>query len=316
MLKLGLHVPEYPAPTIGGNEWDGVVAQALAAEEAGFDSLLLPDHFMWVRGDPFDPDPAPMLELYTTLGGLAAVTSRIKLGALVAGAPYRNAALHAKMAATLDVMSHGRAIFGIGAAWAQHEFDAYGWPFEPTPKRMRRLAEAVQVALTLWTQRPANFDGRYYQLRNALCDPPCVQRPHVPILIGGGGERTTLRLAARYANLCNVFGSPEEVAHKYAVLRRHCAEVGRPYDAIQKTNTLAVLVGRDQGDLERKMPRFEAVASGPSTVVGTPDQVIARLREYERAGSDQVICLILDGYDVAPIRLFGETVLPSVADRR
>lgn len=307
-LRFGLHIPEYPS-TRAGNEWETVAAQARAAEEVGFDSLSLPDHFMWVRGDPANPEPVSVLECFTALGGIAAVTRRIKIGAMVAGVPYRNPALLAKIVSTLDNMSGGRAIYGVGAAWAEHEFRGYGWEFESIGTRMERLEEAVQVALRLWTERPASFAGRHYRLDGALCDPPAAGRARIPIMVAGSGEKMTLRIAAKYADYCNVMGEPATVAHKFAVLRDHCAAVGRDFGGIRRTVTSWVLLGRDEADLAAKQARFAGKLPGLPGVQGTPEQVIERLREYQRAGADDVMLLIPDAHDVEPIRLFGEVVI-------
>ena len=243
-LRLGLHLATFVAGRTG-NEADSIVAQARQAEAAGIDTVTLPDHFMVVRGDPKNPDQTPLLECFVTLGAIAAATSRIRLGPMVAGVPYRNPALVAKMIATLDQISHGRALYGIGASWDEGEHRAYGWTFDPIAARMRRMEEAIQVATRLWTERPASFTGTYYRIENAICDPPCVQRPRVPIMIGGDGLRTTLRLVATYADYCNVAGTPAEVALKFDVLRRHCEQVGRPIAQVTRTNVTWILIGRD-----------------------------------------------------------------------
>jgi F420-dependent oxidoreductase-like protein len=299
------------APSGGGdNAFDSMLALARASEAAGLDSVWVTDHFMFRNTDAPDEE-IPLLECFVTLGALAAATRGIRLGSFVAGAPYRNPALLAKMVATLDVISHGRSIVGLGAGWHEEEFRAYGWPFPPVQERLARLAEAVQVVKALLTERPASFAGEYYTIAAALNDPRPVQRPRPPILIGGGGERVTLRLVAQHADLCNVFGDPATVARKFAVLRAHCADVGRPYEAITRTNHVTILLARDEAELARKRARYTWFPAHP--VVGTPDAVIVALREFAAAGSQYVIFNLADAYELESTRLFGETVLPALA---
>ena len=170
--------------------------------------------------------------------------------------PYRNPALVAKMCATLDVASHGRSIVGLGAGWHEPEFVAYGWPFPSVRARLEMLEEAIQIVDRLLTQRPATFRGKHYTIENAYNEPPPVQRPRPPLMIGGSGERVTLRLVAQYADMCNLFGDPATVARRYEVLRRHCAAVGRPFEAITRSNFASILLARDAAELAAKRARF------------------------------------------------------------
>ena len=252
----------------------------------------------------------PILECFVTLGAIAAATSRIRIGELVVGVPYRNPALLAKMCATLDVVSHGRSIIGLGAAWHEPEFTAYGWPFPPVKARMEMLEEAVQIVDRMLTQRPASFSGTHYSVTRAYNDPMPVQQPRPPIMIGGSGERVTLKLVAQYADYCNVFGDVATVAHLFDVLRTHCESVGRPFEAITRCNHVGLLIARDAAELAAKQARHPDYGG----IVGTPEMVVAQLRAYAAAGSQYVTFGLADAEDIAAIRLVGETVLPQVAE--
>jgi len=244
------------------------------------------------------------------LGAIAAATSRVRIGALVAGVPYRNPALLAKMSTTLDVISHGRSIVGLGAAWHDEEFWAYGWPFPPVRERMQRLEEAVRIVDLMMTQRPASFAGEHYTIKDAYNDPPAVQQPRPPIMIGGSGPRVTLRLVAQYADISNVSGSPDQVARLYGILREHCERVGRPFEQITRCNNIGVLIAADERELARKRERF----GDGFDLAGTPDAIVEGLRHYAQAGSQYVTFHMPDAQEIEPIRLFGETVVPAVAE--
>jgi F420-dependent oxidoreductase-like protein len=311
-VKFGLMASECRPGPAGGNEWDSVLAQARAAEAAGFDSVWLPDHFMW-DGTTGRAAGTPILECYMALAGLAAATERVRLGVLVSGVPYRNPALLVKMVTTLDVMSHGRAILGIGAGWAKFEFDAYGWPFPDVPTRMRGLRDTIEIARAMWASSPASYAGLVYSIDRARNEPPAIQQPYPPIMIGGGGERTTLRLAARYGDLCNVSGDFGRVAHKYGVLRQHCADLGRPYEDVTRTLFTWFLVGRTDAEAQAKQRYFDGDALTFAGLIGTPKQIVERLRRYEEIGVQEVYVSMRDAFELEPIRLFGETVIASMA---
>lgn len=310
-MRFGLQVNPY-APGSTGNPWDAVAAVVRAAEDGGFDSLWLYDHFMFEAG-PLRARPEPVLECFVGMGAVAAITSRIRLGQLVVGVPYRNPALVAKMATTLDLISHGRSILGLGAAWHQREYEAYGWgQMEDVGTRMRRLEEAVQVILAMWGEQPASFEGAYYRLDRAVNDPPPIQRPHPPIMIGGNGEKVTLRLAAKYAQWCNVFGDPDLVRHRFDVLREHCSRVGRPIDEITCSNHVWVIVGRDRAEVAAKRERL----SVPTFfgVAGTPDELVEKFRAYAAVGARYCTIQLPDVCDVEPVCLFAEQVIPALRD--
>jgi alkanesulfonate monooxygenase SsuD/methylene tetrahydromethanopterin reductase-like flavin-dependent oxidoreductase (luciferase family) len=211
-------------------------------------------------------------------------------------------------------MSHGRAIFGIGAGWAKFEFDAYGWPFPDVSSRMRGLRDTVEIALAMWRSSPASYEGTVYSIRDARNEPPAVQEPHPPIMIGGGGERTTLRLAARYADLCNVSGDFDRVRHKYAVLREHCEAVGRSYDEVTRTLFTWFMVGRTETEAQAKRRYFEnGDVPTFAGLMGTPEQIVERLRRYEALGVQEVYVSMRDAFELEPIRLFGETVIAALS---
>jgi F420-dependent oxidoreductase-like protein len=231
-MELGLHVSDFTFPDGPDALARDLTRIATAAEDAGLAKLSVMDH-VWQIGH-IGPPEHEMLEAYTTLGYLAARTSRIQLLAWVTGVVYREPGLLAKMATTLDVLSEGRAWLGIGAAWNEEESRGLGLPFPPLAERFERLEEALQICLQMWSDSNKPYQGRHYRLDRTLNSPQPPTRPHPPILIGGGGERKTLRLVARYADACNLFLGPD-LERKLDVLRGHCEAVGRDYDEIQKT---------------------------------------------------------------------------------
>lgn len=233
VVKLGVHQIAFTVPDGTTGIAPELARLANAVEEAGVTHLSVMDHYFQM--EQILPATDPMLEGYTTLGFLAAHTSTVRLGLLVTGVTYRHPGLLAKIVSTLDVLSGGRAELGIGAAWYEREHRGLGVPFPPVAERFERLEETLRICRQMWDQdNDGPFEGKHYQLAETLCHPAPLAKP--PILIGGGGEKKTLRLVARYADACNLFTpSPQEVAHKLDVLRRHCDEVGRDYDTIQKT---------------------------------------------------------------------------------
>jgi alkanesulfonate monooxygenase len=233
-MELGLHLANFSftggAPTLAAD----LTGLARTAEDAGFARLTVMDHLWQI--EMVAPETDPMLEAYTTLGFLAAATERVRLHTLVTSAVYREPGLLAKAVTTLDVLSGGRAGLGIGAAWYEQESRGLGLPFPPTAERFERLEEAIQICLQMWGAGEDPFDGAHYRLGRTLSSPPNLSVPHPPLMIGGGGERKTLRLVARYADACNLFPGPD-LASKLDVLRSHCEREARDYDAIEKTTT-------------------------------------------------------------------------------
>lgn len=306
-MRFGLQIATYPAAH-ADNAWDRMLAVAHLAEELGFDSVWYEDHFMF-RNDEHPTESVPHLECLVTLAALAASTERVKLGMLVLGAPYRNPALLAKMLTTLDLVSHGRLIIGLGAGWHEQEFRAYGWPFLPARERMEQLEDVIQIIDALMTTRPASFHGKHFSIDHALNDPPPVQRPRPPLLIGGNGEQRTLRLVAQYADMCNVYGSVAECQHKFAVLRQHCAALGRPYDQITRTINYWALLANTEAERAAKAAQFPQAFS-----IDTAQETIHTFQEYAAVGTQYVIVKILDAGDLTPVREFAETILPAFTD--
>jgi F420-dependent oxidoreductase-like protein len=272
-MKIGLHVSNFTwpgGPTTMGADLARVGA---AAEEQGFAKLSVMDH-VWQIGS-IGPPEHDMLEAYTTLGYLAARTERIELLAWVTGVVYRAPGLLAKAVTTLDVLSGGRAILGIGAAWNEDESRGLGLFFPPLKERFERLEETLQIVKQMWSDSDAPYEGTHYKLARTLNSPQALSRPHPPILIGGSGEKKTLRLVAQYADSCNIFGGPD-LPHKLDVLREHCTAVGRDYDEIEKTATFRFNLGENGENVAQTLEDLHAAAElGISVGHGT----LARVSE-------------------------------------
>src|SRR5207237_836894 len=244
VTRVGLQIPSFTYPGVSDEKvFERVAEIAVTAERSGFDSVWVMDHYYQIPmvGRPEEP----MLEAYTALSGLAARTSRVRLGAMVTGVTYRNPAFLAKVVTTLDLVSSGRAILGIGAAWNEQEHRGFGWDFPAVKERMDRLEEALQVCRAMFTEDRPTFQGRFYRIEEAINSPRPVTPGGPPILIGGGGERRTLKLVAKYADASNIFGDVETVRHKLEVLKRHCDEVGRDIDEITKTRLGGLFIAED-----------------------------------------------------------------------
>src|ERR671923_1055006 len=285
-MQFGLQHPNFSFDYDGQSNNDAdtsLIADSLKnlitkAENSGFDSFWLMDHFHQIQfvGRPEEP----MLEGWTVISMLAAITTKIKLGTLVTGVIYRYPSVLAKVAATLDVLSKGRLFMGIGAGWNEQESLAYGISFPSNQERMLRLEEAIRVIRKMWTEEPyASFNGKYYQIRNAYCNPKPIQKPSPPILIGGSGERKTLKIVAKYADACNLFGSIETIKRKLNILKEHCKSVGRDYDSILKTK-LDLIVIDDNNDMAKNRVRM--------TFRGIPEQQI-RDREFAIYGTRESV---------------------------
>jgi F420-dependent oxidoreductase-like protein len=295
-VKIGLQIPSFTFP--GGATALGPTLARIArdADDAGFDSIWVMDHFFQIRG--VGPVTDPMLEGWTTLGFLAGNTTRARLGLLVGGVHYRAPGLWVKAATTLDVLSGGRAWLGIGAAWNEDESRSLGFAFPPLGERFDLLEDTLQMAHAMWdgehgTDGP--FDGHLVHARRLLNSPQSLSRPRVPIMIGGGGERRTLRLVARYADACNVFGGPEGLAHKYRVLREHCEAVGREYEEIERSTLTRLDVTPMGGD------RSES-----------PAAAIDRVGELADAGVQHAIVTMPEPWDTARFDLLARDVVPAI----
>jgi F420-dependent oxidoreductase-like protein len=294
-MRVGLQVPSFRWS--GGPEHLGRTFGDIArrAEDAGFYSLWVMDHFFQIP--PLGPKDQEMLEGWSALAFAAGKTERIRLGTMVTGVTYRYPALLVKTATTLDVLSGGRAYFGVGAAWNEEEHRGLGVPFPPVSERFERLEELLQIALQMWSGEAKPYDGRHAHLENALNVPNSLQRPHPPILLGGMGERKTLRLVAQYADACNFFAVPRPgvLEHKLEVLREHCQTLGRPYDQIEKTSLGAPHITRNGGDGTK-----------------TPKEAIEHFRWLAGLGFDQAIFSMPNVSDPDIFDLLAQEVIPAV----
>jgi F420-dependent oxidoreductase-like protein len=286
-MKVGLQIPDFSTPRGPEALARELATVARTADDAGFEQIAVMDHFFQIRG--VGPAEHEMLEGYTTLGYLAACTSRASLVTLVTGAIYREPAILAKIVTTLDVLSDGRAWLGIGAAWNEEESRGLGIPFPPVAERFERLEETLQICLQMWSGDEKPYQGRHYQLERPLNSPQSLSRPHPPIMIGGGGEKKTLRMVAQYADACNLFAGRDE-AHKLDVLRQHCEAVGRDYDTIYKTAYYVL-----------------------DTSKGT-QRIVDELGALAALGFDAAIGGCVNVWDVAPLEVIGSEVIPVVAD--
>jgi F420-dependent oxidoreductase-like protein len=316
MLRFGLQIPSFTFPaTPDGELFERIADIAVTAEQAGFDSLWVMDHFYQIPN--VGRRTESMLESYTLLGGIAARTSRATLGTMVTGVTYRNPALLAKIVTTLDMVSSGRAILGIGAAWNEDEHRGYGFDFPPPRERLDRLEEAIEVCRAMFTEEEATFHGRHYRIDRALNFPRPVRPEGIPILVGGSGERRTLRLVAQYADACNLFGNVSTIHHKLEVLEEHCADVVRDPSEITKTRLGALVIAPTQGEAERKAKevwerRNVAEAWRSSYVVGDPDSVAEQAQAYFDAGLDGLLFNMPDAYDLDTVALAGKTLTSAL----
>jgi F420-dependent oxidoreductase-like protein len=286
-MELAVHFPDFTLP--GGPEALGptLAATARAADDGGCAAFTVMDHYFQMEQLSSARDP--MLEGYTSLGFLAGVTQRISLGVLVTGVTYRHPGLLAKIVTTLDVLSGGRAMLGLGAAWYEREHDGLGVRFPPKTERFERLEEALQICLQMWSDDDGPFEGRHYQLAETICVPRPIQQPHPPVVVGGIGERKTLRLVAEYADACNLFDiGLDGVTHKIDVLRRHCDDVGRDPADIKVT----VLSGSDPFD----------------------DGFVSQLADYAKLGVAQVWVNAKPPDPAGWTERLTEKVLPSLAE--
>jgi F420-dependent oxidoreductase-like protein len=264
-MRLGVHFVQFTFPGGPASIAPVLGRAAQAAEAAGVTHISVMDHYFQMEA--MAPASEPMLEGYTTLGYLAGQTSTARLGLLVTGVTYRHPALLAKIVTTLDVLSGGRAELGIGAAWYEREHRGLGVPFPPVSERFERLEETLRICLRMWSDDNGPFEGKHYQLQETMCIPAPLSRPRPPILIGGSGERKTLRLVAQYADACNLFAAgPDEIARKLDILRRHCDDVGRDYDTITKT-VLASGIDTDPTGFLKELEAYAALGVQEAIVV-------------------------------------------------
>src|SRR5947209_3200659 len=308
-LQFGLLVPQgWRMDLVGITDpveaYETMTRVAQEAEALGYDSIWLFDHFHTVPV----PTQEVTFECWTSTAALARDTKRVRIGQLVTCNGYRNPALMAKMASTVDVLSHGRLDFGIGAGWYEHEYRDYGYCFTDASERLRYLRERVQVILAMWTQEEAVFEGKYYHVNGAINQPKGVQKPHIPLIIGGSGEQVTLKLVAQYADACNIGGDTAKIKRKLAILKQHCERINRDYNSIKRTaivdicaiaeteeTAIGKLAALQQQEVERMRSRW---------LIGTPRMIRSRLAEYEEVGIQEIILYFPDAAKLEALRLF------------
>jgi len=314
MMDFGVIVPQgWLMDLVGISDpaeaYETMTRVAQEADTLGYHSIWLYDHFHTVPV----PTQEVTFECWTSTAALARDTKRVRIGQMVTCNNYRNPALLAKMASTVDTLAHGRLDFGIGAGWHKEEYVAYGYQFPETRERLERLREAVQIILAMWTQEEANFEGTYYSVRGAINQPKGVQKPHIPLLIGGGGEKVTLRLVAQYADACNIGGDIPTIKHKLGVLKQHCEQLGRDYESIRRTTLIddCVIAETEAEVLARLTPqqRNNLEALRQKWLIGTPEQIRERLAEYKEAGIQELIVRFVDGAQLETVRLFAREFL-------
>ena len=288
-MQLGVQIPDFTTPGGPARLGADLATVARAADDAGFGFIAVMDHFFQISS--VGPTEREMLEAYTTLGYVAGLTSRAKLLTLVTGAVYRYPGILAKTVTTLDVLSGGRAWLGIGAAWNEEESRGLGIPFPPVAERFERLEETLQICLQMWRGDETPYQGEHYQLERPLNSPQALSAPHPPILIGGSGERKTLRFVAKYAQACNLFPSPD-IADKLDVLRAHCDAEGRDYDEITKTCYFIFDVG-ENGE--------------------KATEVVDQLGGLAAMGFQVAIGAVANVWQVRPLEIIGSQVIPQVA---
>ena len=307
-IKFGVMVPQgwrmdlvdFPDPV---EAFEAMTRVAQEAENLGFNSIWLYDHFHTIPV----PSQEVTFECWISTAALARDTKRVRIGQLVTCNGYRNPALLAKMASTVDVMSHGRLDFGVGAGWFEHEYRAYGYDYPDAPERLRYLREAIQVILAMWTQEEAVFEGKYYQVRGAINQPKGVQKPHIPLLIGGGGEKVTLKLVAQYADACNIGGDIPTIRHKLDVIKQHCEDVGRDYTSIRRTSSSICVIGEsEEAALASLKPHQRDIVTmmRASAMIGSPETIRRRIAEFEDAGIQELIIWLPDAAKLESLRLF------------
>lgn len=292
-MRIGLQIPSFTWPDGPAGIGPKLAEIGKTADEAGFTSLWVMDHFFQI--EYVGPAEDPMLEGYSALSYLAGVTERAKLGTLVTGVIYRYPGILLKTVTTLDVLSGGRAYLGIGAGWFEREARGLGVPFPPLKERFERLEETLQIAEQMWSDEVGPYYGTYYQLEETLNSPQALSKPHPSIMIGGMGEKKTLRLVAQYADACNLFAYPgaDVIRHKLDVLQRHCEDVGRDYQEIERTALGTVNLAPDGMTVE---------------------EVIGLCRELSEAGIQHLIFNMPNVHEIKPLETFGEKIIPAVAD--
>jgi F420-dependent oxidoreductase-like protein len=327
-MRFGLFVPQGWRLDLTGidpaEHWNTMLGLARLAEEGPFESIWVYDHFHTV---PVPTEEATH-EAWALMAAFAAATSRVRLGQMCTCMAYRNPAYLAKFAATTDVISGGRVEMGIGAGWYEHEWRAYGYGFPPAGERLGRLDEGVQIMRQAWREGRATLDGKYYQVDGAISRPLPLQEGGIPLWIAGGGEKKTLRIAARYASYANFVGTPEQFRHKSEVLAAHCKDVGTDFDAIVRSANYHVVIGETEQDVQDRLAwtrahyepyvpadvlesSYQSWANGP--LVGTPEQIVEKLTQLRGLGMTYAILYFAEAaYDRSGIDLFTRHVIPAL----
>ena len=314
-LKFGVIVPQGWRMDLVGiadpvEAYETMTRVAQEAEALGFDSIWLFDHFHTVP----QPTQEVTFECWTSTAALARDTQRVRIGQMVTCNSYRNPALLAKMASTVDVLSHGRLDFGIGAGWYEHEYKAYGYEFPDGPTRLRYLRDALRIIRAMWTEEEATVEGRYLHVNGAINQPKGVQKPHIPLLIGGAGEQVTLKLVAQYADACNIQHLDNEgITRKLSIIKKHCDDVGRDYNTIWRTTLFNCAIAEtDQEAMAKTQPYLRNIPSGrirEQALVGTPDAIRKRVAEIEQAGGQEIIIFLQDAAKIEPLRMLAEACI-------
>jgi F420-dependent oxidoreductase-like protein len=307
-MKFGIRNTSFVYPHGNGNIWEDTKAHIQRAEQDGFDSFWVMDHFCQLPAHGSVEEP--FLDAWTVLPALAVVTNRIRLGAMVSPVGYRNPALLARMASSLDHISNGRMNFGFGAGGFKPEYRAYGFEFIEKPSiRLAQMKEALQLILGLWSEPCFTFHGNYFHVEEAILEPKPLQTPHPPILIGGVGPRLTLRIIAELGDACNLWGPPEEFLREREVLKRHCEDAGRDESTIEKTTYDLVVCAPTEARIKQKIERLLPKGIEPwMALVGTPSKLVDMVGEYERVGADH-LCMDFAGNDSESYELFVEEVM-------
>jgi F420-dependent oxidoreductase-like protein len=317
-IELDLHLPNFNFPGVGPEAvFDTLVEIATAAEGAGFTSVSLMDHYHQIP--PVGPPERWMFDGSTMLAGIAARTQRIALGLLVGGVGYRNPAQHAKITTTIDAISGGRAFHGIGAGWFEEEHDAYGFRFPPISERFERLEDHLQIVRAMFTEELATVAGEHHSVAGAYNNPKPL-RGDIPILVGGSGERKTLRMVAQYADACNLFGDADRVEHLLGVLAGHCENVGRDPGEITKTAMFPVVIAGDEDGVRAKLDAMRAAGAPEDRVAsmaaGTPEQILELAGAYRDVGIEGLTLTMPDAHDLEAVALAGKTLAPVFVPRR
>ena len=320
-MKFGLRCGSYVFPEGSGNSlnprgkpWADTLAHVRQAERDGFTSYWVMDHFYQLPVH-YGQEDEPFFDAWTVLPALAAATERIRIGPMVSPVGYRNPALLARMAASLDHLSGGRLNFGFGAGGYKPEYEAYGYTFEePGSIRLAQMREALELMIAMWTQPRATYHGEHFRIEGAVLEPKPLQKPHPPILIGGVGPKITLRVIAEFGAACNLWGPPAAFAEQRETLKRHCEDLGTDEGAIEKTSYDLAICAPTEAEVEAKIGRL--LPNGREdwmSMIGTPAQLMDLVGEYEAVGADH-LCLEFPGNDLESIELFAEGVIAETGD--